>query len=134
VTTSHKIMASSNKLATTSNKVARRLLYNDGIVPTEEVEYYVNELSRMEDATEIVLLLCVAGDMLDNILENPIEESKDRECGRLIELALGKLEEKIGEIDEKNPLQESRASITCFKETFTALNRDFAERRQHRNA
>jgi len=72
---SHEIAMVSNKLSNewmTSNTHTRRLLYRDGIVPMEEVQYYLQELSNEQDATEIILLLCAAGDLLDNIREKPV--------------------------------------------------------------
>ena len=122
-TASREIVMVSNNGVMITDKKPRRLLYNEQIVSAEEVQYYLNELSRQQDTTEIILLLCEAGDLLDNILEKLVEEDKEEKCRQLIDVALKKLEGC-----ENNPQMENRATITRFEKMFMKLKRDFERR------
>jgi len=114
-------------MATASREIAmvsNQLEENGEIVPFGiEVQRYLNELSGEQDPTEIILLLCAAGDFLDNILEKPVEEDKEEKSRHLIDVALKKLEEC-----EPNLQMENRAPITRFKIMFMEFKRDFEKR------
>jgi len=106
----------------TSDK-GQRLWYRDGIVAVKEVQYYLLQLAGEQDPSEIILLLCAAGDLLDNILENPAEEAKEKESRKLTDIALKKLKNC-----EKDPQKEDKETITCFKRDFMKIKKMFDER------
>jgi len=107
---------------TTLNKV-QRFQYTDGVAPVEDIEYFFHELDSISHTREIVLLLCSACDILDNILEHTVEEKKDSECRKFVDLALQKLE-----LCEKEFRVEFMNMVLFMKEEFLKYKENFVKR------
>jgi len=101
----------------------KRFLYSNGVVPIDEVQYFKKEIKEENNIKKIILLLCAAKDLIENITEYSVEENKDYECRILIYFAIKKLE-----ICKNNCQNEHKAIVSLLNKAFNNYENIFDQR------